>query len=694
MTHPLLLEMTEAGFHCPAGDFHIDPWQPVARAVITHAHADHARPGCGRYLATPSRRGPAARPPGAGSNGRGDRVRPHGSHGRRARLAPPGRARPRLRPGAGRAPGRGLGRLRRLQARPGPHLRSVRAAALRTPSSPSAPSACRSIAGPRPPTVIAEIGALVAPQPRSGQRCSVLFAYASARRSACSPARPADRADLHARRGREHDRGLPAGRRRAVRNPDGLRCRPARRLRRGARRRAAARPRARPGCGASAGPQPAFALGLDAHPRQPPPAAARPWLRALRPRRLAGAPRHGARTAAPTGLDDPRLHGRDGAGSCANSGCRGRPGAHRLSRGQPRTDEALRRALRRARRDDARPAARWRRWWRYFRRRPPGRRRLGGRLPDRPQAAPGGAHGARCAAGRRRRPASRTGCSRSRYEAVGDLAETIALLLPAAATRARTTAAAPTGSRAPAAAARPRRRRRSARGDRRLARHGPASQRFVWNKLITGGFRVGVSQKLVTRALPRSAGSREAVIAHRLMGDWEPTPAFYGASLSHAHRRRATSAGPTRSSWPTRWRATRQRSATRGLAGRVEVGRHPRPADPARRAGLPLVARRGTGHGPLPGDRRRPRGACRDGTVLDGEILAWADGRAAAVRRAPAAHRPQDADRGDPARRSPVALLAYDLLELDGEDLRAAAAAPSGGSASPSCWRRLAGRRG
>jgi putative mRNA 3-end processing factor len=54
MMHPLLLEMTEAGFHCPAGGFHIDPWKPVARAVITHAHADHARSGCGRYLATPS----------------------------------------------------------------------------------------------------------------------------------------------------------------------------------------------------------------------------------------------------------------------------------------------------------------------------------------------------------------------------------------------------------------------------------------------------------------------------------------------------------------------------------------------------------------------------------------------------------------------------------------------------------------
>lgn len=43
-------------------------------------------------------------------------------------------------------------------------------------------------------------------------------------------------------------------------------------------------------------------------------------------------------------------------------------------------------------------------------------------------------------------------------------------------------------------------------------------QRFVWNKLITGAFRVGVSHKLVTRALAQFSGIEEPVIAHRLMG--------------------------------------------------------------------------------------------------------------------------------------------------------------------------------
>ncbi len=47
-----VLSFTERGIYCAAGDFYIDPWRPVERALITHGHADHARPGHGRYLAT------------------------------------------------------------------------------------------------------------------------------------------------------------------------------------------------------------------------------------------------------------------------------------------------------------------------------------------------------------------------------------------------------------------------------------------------------------------------------------------------------------------------------------------------------------------------------------------------------------------------------------------------------------------
>lgn len=45
-----LIEFTERGFYCRTGDFYIDPWKPVKRAVITHAHSDHARFGHQHYL--------------------------------------------------------------------------------------------------------------------------------------------------------------------------------------------------------------------------------------------------------------------------------------------------------------------------------------------------------------------------------------------------------------------------------------------------------------------------------------------------------------------------------------------------------------------------------------------------------------------------------------------------------------------
>lgn len=51
MTTADLIILRPEGLYCPAGEFYIDPWRPVERAVITHAHADHARSGHGHYLA-------------------------------------------------------------------------------------------------------------------------------------------------------------------------------------------------------------------------------------------------------------------------------------------------------------------------------------------------------------------------------------------------------------------------------------------------------------------------------------------------------------------------------------------------------------------------------------------------------------------------------------------------------------------
>jgi putative mRNA 3-end processing factor len=53
MAQTPILTFTDRGIYCPDGDFYIDPWRPVTRALITHAHSDHARFGHGAYLSTP-----------------------------------------------------------------------------------------------------------------------------------------------------------------------------------------------------------------------------------------------------------------------------------------------------------------------------------------------------------------------------------------------------------------------------------------------------------------------------------------------------------------------------------------------------------------------------------------------------------------------------------------------------------------
>jgi putative mRNA 3-end processing factor len=49
VSDPLIINTT-SGLYCPAGDFFIDAWKPVARTIVTHAHSDHARAGSQRYL--------------------------------------------------------------------------------------------------------------------------------------------------------------------------------------------------------------------------------------------------------------------------------------------------------------------------------------------------------------------------------------------------------------------------------------------------------------------------------------------------------------------------------------------------------------------------------------------------------------------------------------------------------------------
>jgi DNA ligase-1 len=252
------------------------------------------------------------------------------------------------------------------------------------------------------------------------------------------------------------------------------------------------------------------------------------------------------------------------------------------------------------------------------------------------------------------------------YDAVGDLAETIALVLPPA----ERSSDLPLRHwveevllplrRLPELEQRAALLDAWATMDRR--------QQFVWNKLITGAFRVGVSQLLVTRALAEAGGLEQSAVAHRLMGDWEPTPAFFegllaaGAGhpnvsrpypffLAHALDGEPADLGSI-SDWQAEWKWDGIRSQL------------------IRRAGQTFLWSRGE---ELVTDRypelRAVGDLLPDGTVIDGEILPWGAGGVM-----PFAQLQRRIGRKTPGKKLlaevPVAILAYDLLEDGGADIR------------------------
>ena len=116
------------------------------------------------------------------------------------------------------------------------------------------------------------------------------------------------------------------------------------------------------------------------------------------------------------------------------------------------------------------------------------------------------------------------------YQAVGDFAETMALLQPPAATSSDRPLRYWVEDRLLPL--------RDVDDQTRRARVVSAwremdeGQRFAWNKLITGEFRVGVSQRLVFRAVAEVAGTTPEAVAHRLMGEWQPTAEFWRQLLA------------------------------------------------------------------------------------------------------------------------------------------------------------------
>jgi DNA ligase-1 len=252
------------------------------------------------------------------------------------------------------------------------------------------------------------------------------------------------------------------------------------------------------------------------------------------------------------------------------------------------------------------------------------------------------------------------------YEAVGDLAETVTLLLP----------------EGDGGAARPLHDwiddvllalpARSEAQQRELMVAAWSSlrgtERFVWNKLITGGWRVGVSRQLVVRALSRVSGVDEGTIAHRLTGTWTPTAAAFRALVA------ADTSDADRSRPYPFYLAYALEGDIEGLGDpadwQVEWKWDGIRAQLVRREGATYIWSRGE---ELVTERfPELEAAARflpDEIVLDGEILPWMDGRPlpfAQLQRRIGRLRLGPKILGD----VPVVLMAYDVLEHSGRDIR------------------------
>ncbi len=252
------------------------------------------------------------------------------------------------------------------------------------------------------------------------------------------------------------------------------------------------------------------------------------------------------------------------------------------------------------------------------------------------------------------------------YAAVGDLSETLALLLPEpedavdlplhriVAERVEPLRDLPDAER----------RARVEQTWRELAR----DERYLWHKLVLGGFRVGAATKLVTRALAEAADVEPAVMAHRLIGQWTPTATQFEAFIAPAHE----SDDPVR---PYPFALASPLEAEPASLGPIDDWRFEWKWDGVRaqlirRAGRTVVWSRGeeliTDTFP---ELRGVGDLLPDGVVLDGEILAWDDDAPLSfhdLQRRLGRRNVEPMLFAD----TPIVFQAFDLLERDGEDWR------------------------
>jgi DNA ligase-1 len=194
------------------------------------------------------------------------------------------------------------------------------------------------------------------------------------------------------------------------------------------------------------------------------------------------------------------------------------------------------------------------------------------------------------------------------------------------------------------------------------------TERFVFNKLITGGFRIGVSQQLMVKALAKHADVKENIVAHRLMGNWSPELNTFQELLFSTEGTDLSKPYPFYLAYaldddvqtlgdPSEWIAERKWD---GIRGQIIV-----------RQGQLFVWSRGE---ELVTDKypeyQVMLNLLPEGTVIDGEILPFKDDLPMSFnflqtrigRKSLSAKLLKDV---------PVSFMAYDVLEWKGEDIRA-----------------------
>ncbi len=195
---------------------------------------------------------------------------------------------------------------------------------------------------------------------------------------------------------------------------------------------------------------------------------------------------------------------------------------------------------------------------------------------------------------------------------------------------------------------------------------------FLLNKLIMGGMRVGVSSGLVTRALSTMSGVDRPTIQHRLTGDWTPSAAFFEQLVS-TDTQDADASRP----YPY-FLATPLEQKSNSLECEsvedwlVEWKWDGIRAQLVRRDAESFIWSRGQNLITESYPEIRDAGQVLDrDVVLDGELLAWRDGEPL-----PFSKLQRRIGRQQPSRRIrrdvPVIMMAFDVLEIDGDDLREA----------------------